>query len=300
MIDLNHIEKPNRMMAPVSYYGGKGNLARRIVPLLPDATCYVEPYCGAASVFWHLPRPYPIETLNDLSGDIVNLFQVLQDRTLFDEFQHRIVWTPYALDEFRRALAYDGDDPVMRAWAFYVRQNQGFGGTATTEGNWGRSLTTSHRKMAATANKWRGRMTLLETWHDRLTRVQIDHRDALDVIRYWDAETTLFYIDPPYMHETRTKGNLNKYAVEQDDVHHTALIETLLSLKGQAVLSGYDAPLYRQLDDAGWRRVEIQTASYAAGKTRGSGLCGHGAALAKVARTEVIWLKKHETGGRLL
>lgn len=289
-IPLDHIAQPGRVMAPVRWYGGKGHMARRIMPYLPDGRVYVEPYCGAASVFWYLDPPRPVEVLNDLNGELVNLFRVLQNPETFAEFQHRIIWTPYALDEFRRALAYDGDEPVMRAWAFYVRYNQGFGGTASSAGNWGRVFV-SDRGMARTANGWRSRMKLLQSWHDRLTRVQIDNRDAPEVIRYWDGPETVFYVDPPYMHETRATGNM--YDHEASDAHHEALVKTLLSLKGQAAVSGYDAPLYRRLDAAGWERVEWQTAAHSAGRRRGSGLQGKGAATLKSPRTEVLWVKRH-------
>jgi len=281
---------PRRVMAPVRWYGGKGNMAGRLMPLLPQGRVYVEPYCGAASMFWHLDPPRPVEVLNDSYGEIINLFRVLQDPTQFEQLWHRLLWTPYSLDEFRHALAVGPDaSPVERAWALFVRQNQGISGVAKTEGNWGRVFTV-HRGMASTASDWRVRLKLPAYWHDRLTRVQLENRDALEVIRYWDSPDTVFYLDPPYVLSTRVDGNRRVYAHECNDAHHQALVDVLLHIQGRAMLSGYDNPLYKALEEAGWERHEFRTACHAAARARGSNLRGDGAAMANAPRVEVAWV----------
>jgi len=82
------IPKPNRVMAPVTWYGGKGNIVKKIIPHIPEGYPYVEPYCGAASVFWHLSPPRKVEVLNDIYGEIINLFRVLQNPETFEELAH--------------------------------------------------------------------------------------------------------------------------------------------------------------------------------------------------------------------
>jgi site-specific DNA-adenine methylase len=150
---LNGIPSPPRPMAPFGWAGGKGNLVRWIIQYVPYGQIYVEPFAGAASVFWHLPNPFSVEVLNDLDGDIVNLYRVLQDKAKFEELAHRLIFTPYARAEFVRALQM-AKDPIAtdidRAWAFFVRQNQGFGGKANNKENWGRALTLTRNGMAAT------------------------------------------------------------------------------------------------------------------------------------------------------
>ncbi len=294
---IDNIATPSRVMAPMQWYGGKGNLAKKIVPLLPDGRVYVEPFMGAASVFWHLKPPRQVEVLNDLDGEVVNLFRVLQDADLFKQFAHRITWTLYSFEEFKRALDCESTDPLDRAWAFFVRQNQGFGGKAETEGDWGRAFV-KDRGMAHTANKWRGRVKLLRAWHDRLSRVQLDNRDAIDVVTYWDSADTVFYLDPPYVGDTRKDTDV--YAHECDDNFHARLVGSLLAIQGQAVLSGYDHKIYLPLEGAGWERHEFQTACHAAGRGRGSKLRGKGAATEHVARIEVLWIKRHEQEEGLL
>ena len=296
---LEAIPEPTRTMAPFMWPGGKGAIAKWVVSHLPrNATVYVEPYAGAASVLWHLPEPYPVEVLNDLDQRIVNLFRVLQDREKFEELQHRLVWTPYSRTEFVRALeildAWEEYDEVSRAWAFFVAQNQGFGGKANNDSDWGRVMNKISRGMAGTAASWRSRLKSLTWWHDRLTRVQIDNRDALEVIRYWDTPETLFYLDPPYVLETRQGGELYRHEASME--HHEALVQTLLGIKGQAVLSGYDHPVYRPLEEAGWRKVSRETASHLAGRIRGSRLQGKGAALQHARRVECLWIKVHDGG----
>jgi DNA adenine methylase len=283
------IPASNRVMAPVRWYGGKGRMARKIVPLLPAGRVYVEPYAGAASVFWHLDPPREVEVLNDLNGEIINLFRVLQDRDQFERLAHRLTWTPYSVDEFRRAGRCESHDPVDRAWSFFVRHGQGFSGKSDSDGNWGRVFGSS-RGMAKTASNWRSRLSLLDHWHSRLTRVQLDNRDALDVIRYWDSPDTVFYLDPPYVHSTRAKASRNIYAHECDDSHHKQLISLLLGIGGRAVLSGYDSPLYRPLLDAGWSVHRWRVSCSAAGRVRGSRIRGEGAAKQCVPRTEVLWI----------
>jgi DNA adenine methylase len=288
---LDSIPTPSRPMAPFWWVGGKGNLAPWILRYLPKGHTYVEPFAGAASVFWHLPEPYPVEVLNDIDGRIVNFYRVLQDQEKFRELLHRLIWTPYSMAEFARALATLRDpeaDDVSKAWAFFVAQNQGFGGKANKVGDWGRNLRAGARGMPGTTNSWRGRLKLLTYWHERLSRVQIDSVDGVEAIRYWDTPDTVFYVDPPYVLDTRVDKEV--YANELTLEDHQRLVETLLQVKGKVVLSGYDHPVYRPLEEVGWVKVARETACHVAGRWRKSGLQGSGSAKSKVPRTEVLWV----------
>ena len=141
---------------------------------------------------------------------------------------------------------------------------------------------------------------MLDWWHQRLSRVQLDCRDALTVIQYWDSVNTVFYIDPPYLHDTRVVGSAAKYHHECSDEHHRELVDLLLNIQGQVMLSGYPHISYDPLVEAGWQRMTKKTACHAAGRTRGSGLQGAGAALAKAPRTEALWIKRNEGQETLL
>jgi DNA adenine methylase len=238
-----------------------------------------------------LPNPFPIEVLNDLDGDIVNLYRVLQDKARFEELAHRLIFTPYARAEFARALQIAKTPTatdIDRAWAFFVKQNQGFGGIAQTEGNWGRVVTHINNNMASTTSHWLSRLKLLSFWHERLSRVQIDCTDGIECIKYWDTPETVFYIDPPYAPDTRKDRRL--YKNEPDVAYHDRLIETILAAKGKVLLSCYDHPVYTPLTKAGWCKLTKETACHMAGKIRGSKLQGTGAAKAHVPRTETLYL----------
>jgi DNA adenine methylase len=282
MIGLRNSDSPP---GPVQWYGGKGILAPRIVPLIPDTRVYVEPFGGSASIMFAL-RPRAVEVYNDLDGNLVNLFRVMQDPRSMRRLRWRLEHTLYSLDEFRKALADAETDAVGKAWAFFVRQNQGFSGVADTEGNWSRALV-SGRGMAGNVSRWRNRVSCLSEWGKRLARVQIDNRDALEVIRYWDSPDTCFYLDPPYHHDTRANGKCDVYkGGEMTHDQHVGLVRLLLEVKGAVVLSGYAHESYSPLEAAGWTRVDIVTACHAAGKGRGSGLQGEGNA---PSRVETVW-----------
>jgi DNA adenine methylase len=229
--------------------------------------------------------------LNDLDGDIVNLYRVLQDKTKFEELAHRLIFTPYARAEFVRALQI-AKDPIAtdidRAWAFFVKQNQGFGGMANGPGSWGRALTRITNDMAETTSRWRSRLKLLSFWHERLSRVQIDCIDGIECIKYWDTPETVFYIDPPYVPDTRKTRHL--YKNEPDLAYHERLVEAILAVKGKVLLSCYDHPVYAPLSKAGWHKLVKETICHMAGRIRGSKLQGLGAAKAHAPRTETLYL----------
>jgi DNA adenine methylase len=244
---------------------------------------------GGASLFF-ARRPAPVEVLNDLNGDLVNLFRCLQDPRTFPELAHRIRYTLYSRAEFGRAIEIlnsDETDPVLRAWAMFVAANQSTGGKFASIGNWGRAIGSSRGGIADVNSKWLMRLSMLEDWHRRLLMVQIDNRDALDVIRYWDNPDAVFYVDPPYHPDTWKGGG--GYRHEADDDHHRQLVGVLLRCTGAVVLSGYEHPIYEALAERGWTAAKYETVAYSAARVRGSGLQGAGAAMAKVPRIECIW-----------
>ncbi len=288
---LDGIREPVRIMAPFRWPGGKGNLASWIVKYVPVGHTYVEPFAGAASVFWHLPSPFPVEVLNDIDGHIVNFYRVLQDQSKFDILLHRLVFTPYSRAEFRRALRILSNpeaSDIDRAWAFFVRQNQSVSGAGRSEGNWSRSITDTRSGMASTTSKFRSRLKLLARWHDRISRVQIDNVDGIECIRYWDTTDTVFYVDPPYVPETRRHRSL--YRNEPDLSYHERLVESLLQVKGKVLLSCYDHPIYKPLTDAGWHKITKDTVCHMIGKVRNSRFQGIGNVKLNAPRTETLYM----------
>ena len=268
-------------------------MLKKLLPLVPygeDVRVYVEPYCGGASLFF-AKRPHPVEVLNDLDERVVTLFRVLQEPEEFARLKHRLQYTPYARAELVRAIRIlqEGGSAADIAWALFVAANQSMSGLTTGQSplSWS-YVFVSGDGVAKNCNRWLMRLAHLDDWHRRLLMAQIDCRDALEVIRYWDSPVTFFYLDPPYVPEARKGRRL--YAVEADLAHHEALVQTLLGIQGMALLSAYAHPVYQPLEEAGWERRDWPTVSHTAVRNRRNGLQGAGSALAKVPRVESVYI----------
>jgi DNA adenine methylase len=258
-----------------------------IAPYVPFAESYVEPFCGAASLFFHR-HPSPIEVLNDLDENLINFFRHLQDTLLSQQLEQMLRYTLYSRNEFGKAIATlknPAATNLEKAWAFFVAKNCGMSGDADYESQWSRSPGVSRDVPLIFSKK----VSMIEQYHERLKNVFIDRQDALKCMRYWDNQDCVFYCDPPYSHDTRAKGHLAKYANEMTCADHEKMVECLLELRGAVVLSGYQHDVYQPLLDAGWEIIRLETTCNAAGKVRGSQLRGEGAAKQNAARTECLW-----------
>lgn len=236
------------------WYGGKFNHLDWLLPLLPEAHHYVEPFAGSAAVLLNRP-PSPVETYNDIDGDLVNFFRVARDKT--DELVKAIALTPFAREEFYWAVS--GNDAnisnLEKARQFFIRARQSRTGLAQTAtlGRWANCKQTSRAGMSGVVSRWLGSVEGLPEIADRLLRVQIENRPARDVIKLYDSPTTLFYCDPPYVHSTR--GDSHAYGFEMSEKEHKDLAEALHNCVGQVAISGYRCDL---MDDLykGWRRYD--------------------------------------------
>jgi len=235
-------------LSVVHWAGGKGRQLDYLLPLIPITRIYCEPFGGGGSVLLNRPRS-EIEVYNDLDGELVNLFTVIQDDASYRDFRRRVAFMPYSRAAFEGSLtsvrAGIELDAVKRAVAFYTVLNQSVSGKRLASlGDWSRNRTVNN------ADIWFRRQEGLVAVHDRIRNVQLESRDAIDIVRQWDTADTTFYLDPPYVLETR--GRNRYYAVEPGDDFHRELVEVLLQVRGAAVLSGYDHPIYGRLAEAGW------------------------------------------------
>jgi DNA adenine methylase len=236
--------KKKRMIA-FGWYGGKYSHLDWLLPLLPPCHHYCEPFGGSAAVLLNRD-PSPVETYNDIDGEVTNFFRVLRDDP--DRLIRAIGLTPFSREEFAIACEIDpGLDSVERARRFYVRARQVRTGLAqsATLGRWAHCKNTSRAGMAGVVSRWLGAVEDLPEIAIRLLRVQIENRPAIDVIRLYDSPDTLFYCDPPYVHETR--GDNNAYAYEMTDAEHHELALVLNAVQGLVALSGYDCALMNDL-----------------------------------------------------
>lgn len=200
-------------------------------------------------------EPARFEVLNDIDGEVVNFFRVLRERPA--ELLRLIALTPFARQEALEAFHSESTDPVERARCLYVRAWQCMGGPRTQHSGWRFSIGSSGASRSA-VEEW-GNIGHLAAVTERLKRIQIENDPAAKVIKRYDAETTLFYCDPPYLPETRSERWGKKgYTHEMTPADHARLAEQLRGIKGMAVVSGYPSELYEGLF-AGWARVEKET-----------------------------------------
>jgi len=219
------------------WYGGKYTHLDWLLPLLPATTHYCEPFGGSAAVLLNR-APSPIETYNDLDGEIVNFFRVLRDNP--DELIRAIGLTPFAREELRIACQEPVESltAIERARRFFVRARQVRTGLAQTasEGRWAHCKLTSRAGMAGAVSRWLGSVEGLAEITQRLLRVQIENAPALEVIRRYDSPETLFYCDPPYPHDARS--DVNAYGYEMTNDEHRELARVLHGAQGKVALSG--------------------------------------------------------------
>ena len=266
---------PAKTNPPLKWHGGKNYLARRIVEMMPPHLAYCEPFAGGLAVLLAKEPNGVSEVVNDVYGDLTNFWRVLQGDESFARFSRVVQAVPFSEAEYGdavRGLEGEETDPVQRAAWFFVACRMSLAGRMDTFAPISRNRT--RRGMNEQASAWLTAVDGLPAVHARLRRVAIFNRDALDVIRQQDAPTTLFYLDPPYLHETRVAPDA--YRHEMTVGQHRQLLELLVKVQGKVILSGYPSALY---DDmlVGWSRHEIDIASHAAGGRK------------KAREVEVLW-----------
>lgn len=257
------------MKPPVPYYGAKARLAPWIIELLPPHRTYVESHAGSAAVLF-AKTPSPVEIINDLDGNVVTFFRVLRDRR--DELVEALLFTPYARAEYAAA---DLDDlslsDLERARRFFVRATQGFNGAGT--GRWAGWSNGIRHGSTCDAHTIAGVVDRLGAVAERLRRVVIEQRPAVDMIPAYDSADTVLFVDPPYLASTRRgtgRARPKDYAHDTsapDD--HRELAKALRGCVGTVLLCGYPSELYNELYGDWYcaRREVLQPAANRAGRT---------------------------------
>jgi DNA adenine methylase len=262
----------NKLIA-FGWYGGKFSHLDWLLPLLPNAQHYCEPFGGSAAVILNR-NPSPVETYNDLDGEVVTFFRILREQK--ESLIEAIGLTPFSREEFELAISEQTADisDFERARRFFIRARQVRTGLAqkASSGRWAHCKLTSRAGMAGAVSRWLGSVEDLSEIVQRLLRVQIEHDSAIKVIQRYDSEETLFYCDPPYPHASR--GDSQAYAYEMTDEQHRELADILHNIKGKVAISGYQCSLMEELY-GNWKHITAPT------KTCHS---------TKGLRTEVLWV----------
>lgn len=227
------------MRTVLKYPGAKWREAEWIVGMMPPHKSYLEPFFGSGAIFF-IKEPSPIETINDLDGDIVNLYTCLRDH--MEELCRVVALTPYSREEYEAAWAERDSmelSPIERARLTLVRYWQTHGSNAAYRNGW--KCDVAGREYAYAAQYWARLPAWMAATVERLKTVQIEQTPAVELIRRYRSSEVLVYADPPYLLSTR-KGR--QYRMEMEDRDHEELLAALLDHPGPVMLSGYDSDLY--------------------------------------------------------
>ena len=225
------------------YPGSKWSIAEWIISHFPadyPKMVYLEPYCGSSAVFFN-KQPGVVETINDLDGDVVNLFRVLREQP--EDLKRVLELTPYSREEYVRSFE-PCEDPVEKARRFMVKTTQALGAKICRNSGW-----RNHKNMriGGTACKWGGIADTICIAAARLrgsttNLIQIENMDALKLIDRYDSPDVLMYLDPPYVRSSRKSGAL--YSHEMRDSEHEDLLKRITRSRAKIILSGYPSYLY--------------------------------------------------------
>lgn len=255
----------------LNYPGSKWGLADWIVGLMPPHRSYLEPFFGSGAVFFS-KAPSPIETVNDLDGEIVNLFSVLRRQP--EELAAALALTPYSRQEYDAAWQKlsSGElrqaDSLEQARCFLIRCWQCQGCSLRKKAGWKHDC--GGREAAYTLRTWNALPDWVMAAALRLKDAQIEQQPALDLIRQYRRSEVLIYADPPYLPSTRAD---RQYRHELDEAGHIELLQALIAHPGPVILSGYDNELYNDMLPQSWERLHHP--SVASGGNR---------------RTETLWI----------
>ena len=267
-------QKPKSFLC---WYGGKFFQRKWIISHFPEHTCYVEVFGGAGHVLF-TKDPSPNEVFNDIYSELINFYRVAV--AMPDKLFSLISGTLHSREEFNRCksiLESNESDPLIRAWAFIVVNRQSFGGMVKTgDCVWGYNRTPNPRfQSPKDPNKFKA-------FIDRLKKVQIENDSFEKIIPRYDSPNTLFYLDPPYIHEQRCVRKAYQHEFTNQD--HSNLVNLILSSKGKFIISGYNNNLYLPLEQNGYVRIEKKIYTYSSNMAKPP-------SPTRPTRTDCIWIK---------
>jgi DNA adenine methylase len=247
--------------------GAKWSIADKIISLMPKHKIYVEPFFGSGAIFFS-KSSCNTEILNDLDGEVVNLFKVIRDNP--GELADLIYFTPYSREEYKESYDRYGTD-IERARQFLIRANMARVGMQYYSSGWRHAgPVRSVKHFQRVTGEWNKLPRYILDAAERLKGAEIENTDAIKLIEKYNHKDCLIYVDPPYLLSTRKQRYYNVEMTEESE--HEELIRVLKQHKGYVMLSGYESDLYNDLLKK-WTRHEIR-AMAEQGKER----------------TEVIWM----------
>lgn len=235
------------MKSVLKWPGSKWRIAEIIVNLMPDHKIYVEPFFGSGAILFN-KKPANCEVVNDLDSQITNLFSIIRDHP--GDLARVIDFTPYSRDEYLNS--YDTvEEPLEKARRFLIRSNMARGGMQYYKSSW------RHAGAVLGASTYKH---VVKAWNDlperiiqsahRLKEVEIENKDAFELIKKYNHPECLLYVDPPYLLSTRRQRYYNEEMTDVEE--HSELINLLWKHKGYVMISGYENDLYDELLSEWW------------------------------------------------
>lgn len=241
-------------MSLLRWPGAKWSLSDQILNVFPAHKIYLEPFFGSGAIFFNKSPSYT-EILNDMDGDIVNLFRCIRDRP--EELADLIALTPYSREEYKQSYDREGCEDLERARRFIIRCNMARAGMQRYSSSWRHAgpVRGSKEKQVIT-RLWNKLPAEILEAAERLKDAEIENTDAIELIKKYNHPDCLIYADPPYLLSTRKQ---RYYNVEMEtEEEHEVLLKILLKHSGSIVLSGYDSEIYNDYL-VGWTRYEFKT-----------------------------------------
>lgn len=231
------------MRTVLKYPGSKWNIARQLVNMIPKHHSYVEPFFGSGAVLFNKPLS-DIETINDLDSDVTNLFRCIQKDS--ERLARMVMTTPFSRETYDKQFEIPESaicvDSYERATNFLIKCWQGHGFRANGYKVGWKNDVQGRESMYALWNWYRLPEWIIDVT-ERLRKVQIENRPALEVIKRFNHDNVFMYIDPPYLLGTRTG---KQYAHEMSDADHEELLKELLQSKAKIMISGYESDMYNE------------------------------------------------------
>lgn len=229
------------MRQVLKYPGSKWNIAGKLVELIPPHHSYVEAFFGSGAMLFS-KAPSNIETINDLDSDVTNLFRCIQKDS--EHLSRLVMTTPFSREEYDNQFEVPEGavciDAFERAAGFLVKCWQGHGfRTNGYKVGWKNDVQ-GRESMYALWNWYRLPDWIIEI-AERLRKVQIENRTALEVIERFNYENVFMYLDPPYLLGTRTA---KQYKHEMLDTEHEELLKLILQSNAKIMISGYESDMY--------------------------------------------------------
>ena len=221
------------MRTPISYYGGKQNMLKYLLPLIPSHVCYIEPFFGGGSLYWAKEKGSN-EVINDTNSEVTNFMNVL--KTQFRELQKMLAFTIPSENEYKKSkLIYNNSElfnEVERAWAFFIQTN--LSSQSKINAGYGFQKTFERQNVIGAINI---KKMLRKAYSERLSHTAIFNRNANEILKTFDSNVAFAYCDPPYFNSDM--GHYKGYTAED----YLGLLGILTTFKGKFLLSSYQNDL---------------------------------------------------------